>query len=90
MDNLQFSKAFDYVWEKVQAINKSIDEQKPWELAKQGKTDELANVLSKLINDLLIVADLLAPFLPETAEQIHAIFTAEKITPPKTPLFPKN
>lgn len=90
MNELQFSKAFDYVWEKIQAINKSIDEQKPWELAKQGKIDELTDVLSKLINDLLDVADLLTPFLPETAEQIRQIFTAERIAPPKTPLFPKN
>ena len=37
MDRFEFSKAFDYVWDKVQGINKEIDEAKPWSLAKNGE-----------------------------------------------------
>lgn len=90
MDNFEFSKAFDFVWRKVQDLNKSIDEQKPWELAKQGKTEELQQVLGGLVSGLLEVASLLAPFLPDVSETITDIISAPEIVPPATPLFPKN
>lgn len=91
MGNFEFSKAFDYVWTKVQDINKAIDIAKPWELAKRGETAEVEQVLSGLVAQLLHVAKLLQPFLPETAVNIEEIFTTpEVILPPKTPLFPKN
>ncbi|MBR5621079.1 methionine--tRNA ligase [Candidatus Saccharibacteria bacterium] len=91
MDEFYFSRAFDYVWSKVQSLNKEIDEKKPWELGKfPEKHDELVAILTDLATKLLQVAYLLEPFLPETAASIRKIFTAEKILPPATPLFPKN
>ncbi|MBQ8992425.1 methionine--tRNA ligase [Candidatus Saccharibacteria bacterium] len=89
MDELYFSKAFDYIWEKVQAINKRIDEERPWELAKQDPERAVA-VLKSLVEDLLEVANLLVPFLPDVAAKIQTLFTAGEILPPETPLFPKN
>ena len=91
MDEFYFSRAFDYVWEKVQAINKRIDETKPWALAKEGRTGELKDLLESLVTDLLNVNYLLKPFLPETTDKITQIFqTSQKILPPETPLFPKE
>ena len=89
MQNYEFSNAFDYVWAKIQAINKAIDVAKPWELAKANKTTELQKVLSGLAQDLLTAADLLSPFLPETSDVIIKNFSSDKIIPPSTPLFPK-
>ncbi|MBQ2638055.1 hypothetical protein IJG10_02930 [Candidatus Saccharibacteria bacterium] len=87
MEKLEFSNAFDYVWEKVKSVNKKIDDEKPWSLI---KTDPAAGVasLSSLVASLLEAAVLLSPFLPETSEKIIKIFTAEKIVAPE-PLFPK-
>ncbi len=91
MDSFYFSKAFDYTWQKVQDLNKEIDEKKPWELNKfPEKHDELVKILTDLATKLLQAAYLLEPFLPDTAKSIHDIFTAEKILPPETPLFPKQ
>lgn len=90
MSDLYFSKAFDYAWEKVQKINKRIDDEKPWSLAKEGKAAEAEAVLTSLVNDLLNANELIEPFLPDTARQIKNIFTAENIVPPETPLFPKG
>ena len=91
MDEFYFSRAFDYLWTKVQELNKEIDEKKPWELNKfPERHDELVGILTDLARKLLQVAYLLEPFIPETAASIEAIFTAEKILPPATPLFPKN
>lgn len=90
MQNFEFSRAFDYAWTKVQALNKSIDEQKPWELAKTGETERLHQVLEELACDLLVANQLITPFLPTATEKIYSIFTAPDIAPPETPLFPKN
>lgn len=89
MDRFEFSRAFDYAWTKVQDLNKQIDEAKPWELAKNGETEKVAAVLQELAQGLLAANHMLSVFLPETSEQIRAIFTAEQILPPVTPLFPK-
>lgn len=89
MDKFEFSKAFDYVWEKVQGLNKRIDEEKPWNLAKNGETEKLQECLLRLIIDLLQVNYELAPFLPQTAEKIFEVFAGE-IVPPEMPLFPKS
>ena len=89
MNKFEFAKAFDYVWEKVQGLNKRIDDEKPWELAKNGEKNKLEQCLGSLINDLRQVAVELSPFIPSTSEKILAVFDRE-ITLPKTPLFPKS
>lgn len=90
MDKYEFSRAFDYAWGKVQALNKRIDAEKPWELAKKGDPDEAKAVLQSMASDLLTAAHHLQVFLPETAEKINQVFTAEQILPPAAPLFPKS
>lgn len=88
MNKYELSKAFDYVWGKVQQINKDIDEQKPWMLAKAGEVVKLQECLESLIWALLSANYMLSPFLPEVSEKIFEIFAGE-ITPPEVPLFPK-
>lgn len=90
MDKFEFSKAMDYAWEKVQAINRRIDEEKPWTLAKNGETEKAQAVLTSLVQDLLSANYHLQVFLPETSTKITEIFSAAEILPPETPLFPKN
>ena len=89
MNRFEFSKAFDLVWEKIQAINRRIDEEKPWSLAKNGETEKLEECLKSLINELLSANYLLSPFLPSVSEKISEIFK-DPIRPPETPLFPKQ
>lgn len=91
MQEFQFTKAFDMVWRQIQDLNKAIDQQKPWELAKQGQTTAVAEVLTSLVQQLVGAARLLEPFLPSTAQKITQIFvTPELVTPPSEPLFPKS
>ncbi len=89
MNQFELSRAFDYVWEKVQAINRRIDEEKPWMLAKNGETEKLNKSLNGLITELLNCNKMLSPFLPNATERISEIFVGE-IKPPEIPLFPKN
>ena len=89
MDNFEFSKAFDLVWGKVQDLNRRINDEKPWELAKNGEQEKLEKVLQNLISDLLIANKMLSPFLPDASAKISEIF-AGQIKAPKVPLFPKG
>lgn len=90
MGNFEFSKAFDYAWNKVQDLNRAIDQAKPWELAKNGETKKVQSILQDLSARLLETAKMLEPFLPDTASRIYQTFgTAEIVEPPQTPLFPR-
>ena len=89
MDKYEYARAFDFVWAKIQKINQDIDIEKPWMLAKEGKTEKLRQALNKLVQDLLKVNYELMPFLPETSERIKAVFI-NPVRPPEAPLFPKK
>ena len=89
MDKFEFAKAFDLVWDKIRNINRRIDEEKPWELAKQDNAAALEDCLNSLISDLLSANRELSPFLPGASEKITAIFSG-LVEPPKVPLFPKS
>ena len=90
MNEFRFSDAFAWVWEKVQKINKRIDDEKPWMLAKNGEVDKLSDCLQSLAADLLECNFLLSPFLPGATKKVEQIFTSGEITPPVQPLFPKQ
>ncbi|MBO4812856.1 methionine--tRNA ligase [Candidatus Saccharibacteria bacterium] len=89
MENYEFSKAFDLVWGKIQDLNKKIDDEKPWSLAKNGETEKLEKCMNDLIVGLLAANYELSPFLPDASARIFEVFDSE-ITPPETPLFPKQ
>lgn len=89
MKDLNFNLAFEHVWGHIQNLNKKIDEQRPWELAKAGKIEELITVLTALVDELLHATNELSPFLPDATEKIFKIFSAASILPPESPLFPK-
>lgn len=86
----RFDLALDEVFDQVKSLNQYIDETKPWELAKKGDKDHLREILAEFAGDLLQIAELLVPFLPETAAKISAIFKEGFIKPPETTLFPKS
>ncbi|MBR1939209.1 methionine--tRNA ligase [Candidatus Saccharibacteria bacterium] len=88
MDAYEFNSAFDLLWEEIQAINKDLETNKPWSLAKTEQ-EKAREVLNHEADWLLNICKSLQIFLPETASKIQEIFTAEEIKAPATPLFPK-
>lgn len=96
MHELRFNQAIDEVWDTIRELNRYIEMVKPWEIAKRHETDpdaeaHLAEVLGQAVGTLLQVAELLAPFLPTTAENINKIFGTGVVVPIETVggLFPK-
>ena len=86
----KFDRALDRVWEQIRGLNQYIDETKPWAIAKDGDEDHLREVLAYQVSSLLEVAELLEPFLPETALKIRHIFEEGVIRTVKETLFPKH
>jgi methionyl-tRNA synthetase len=88
-----FDRALDEVWEQVRGLNQYIDEAKPWVIAnpKKGERDDehLREVLAYQCSCLLEIADLLEPFMPDTALKIHNIFAEGIVRPMTETLFPK-
>lgn len=87
ISNYKFHEALAKIWTSVAHANKIVDETKLWELAKND-TDEFEIVAASVLFILKDVADLLLPFIPESAQKILDVVTAEKITKAE-PLFPR-
>ncbi len=78
MESLGFHKALMAVWDLIGKLNKYIDTTAPWVLAKSDR-DRLATVMYHLIEPLRIVAGLIWPFMPETAEALQGMLGMKKI-----------
>lgn len=90
MQNCRFDKALDEVWEQVKGLNQYIDESKPWEIAKDKDEEHLREVLAYTVSNLLEIAVLITPFMPDTAAKIQAVFGSGILKPLTAPLFPKR
>ena len=89
MDRFEFTSAINKAWGIIQDVNRHIEEQKPWQLAKTDPEQARAS-LAGLVKELLVANHHLKPFLP-IAETVESIFTRSgQILPPETPLFPKD
>jgi methionyl-tRNA synthetase len=71
MEAFAFHKALEAIWELLDAANRYIDGQKPWELAKRDE-QALSRVLGFTCEALRLVGLHLYPFMPPTAEKIWA------------------
>lgn len=90
IDQCRFDRALDEIWEQVRGLNQYIDEAKPWEIAKTDDKDHLREVLAYQASCLLEIADLIEPFLPDTAVRIRNIFESGVVRPTTETLFPKH
>lgn len=89
LSECRFDRALDAIWEQIRGVNQLIDVEKPWEIAKTGDDVHLREVLADIVSDLVEIAELLEPFLPETAAKIQQIFEGGLIHPIEGTLFPR-
>ena len=66
----RFREALDEIWNVVTLLNRTIDEQKPWELYKHQREVELDAVLYDLCEGLRWLSLLLFPFMPAKATEM--------------------
>jgi methionyl-tRNA synthetase len=87
-----FRQAAAAVWEVVTEANRYIERVRPWELARDGRDEELDACLATAVGACRVLANLLAPLLPDAAARIASRCASEAPggrLPPPTPLFPR-
>ncbi len=94
METLNFNEALDVVWLNVRSLNQYLENVKPWEVAKTRESDKeaeshLTEILATAVGTLLQIADMLVPFMPNTAVYIHKTFETGVIVNQGGVLFPK-
>ncbi len=89
IESLKFREALLDIWKLIQDSNHLVDDAKPWDLAKNNENDKIKEVLQILANKLYNIAMALESFMPDTSKKIIDIITADKISKPDKPLFPR-
>lgn len=71
-DAFSLQDAIESTWKIIRRANKYIDETAPWTLAKdETQKGKLGTVMYNLVETLRIVANLVAPYLVESAPKIY-------------------
>lgn len=79
MSDIRLDGALNQIREVlIRDDNEYIEKNKPWELAKTDR-EKFKKVMGKLSSDLYLIAELLAPFMPETSEKIKKALETKKV-----------
>lgn len=90
LERCKFDRALDHVWELIKGLNQYIEQEKPWAIAKENDPEHLQEVLAYQATSLIQIADLLEPFMPETAGKVKHVFEEGVVRPIKGTLFPRK
>jgi methionyl-tRNA synthetase len=73
IDRVELTPALDDIWQRVRRLNRYVEEQAPWQLAKDPeRAADLDRVLRTLAEGLRVVTVLLSPWIPGAAEKLLA------------------
>jgi methionyl-tRNA synthetase len=105
LDRAELTLALDEIWQRVRRLNRYVEQQAPWRLAKDhSRAADLDRVLHTLAEGLRVVTVLLWPYLPASAERLLGALGApdlslagallgagriERVSPIE-PLFPRT
>jgi methionyl-tRNA synthetase len=70
LEAMELSGALEHIWNFVRRLNRYVEEQAPWKLAKEGLDDELDATLRDLAEGLRLLAIMLHSYMPSTASAI--------------------
>jgi methionyl-tRNA synthetase len=71
LDRVELTAALEQIWSRgVRRLNRFVEEQAPWALAKEGKDEQLDEVLYALAEGLRVVSVLLHPYMPDTTTRL--------------------
>jgi methionyl-tRNA synthetase len=85
----ELTPALEEIWQRVRRLNRYVDDQAPWKLAKEeGREADLDRTLATLVEGLRVVTVLLYPWIPDRAATLLTALGAEQVgdTSPATAL----
>jgi methionyl-tRNA synthetase len=77
LDEYQFNRALDVVWENIQSLDTRITDEKPFSVVKENP-EEGRKIIAACVSELAVVAANLAPFMPDTSRIILAAISQNK------------
>jgi methionyl-tRNA synthetase len=73
LDRFELTAALETIWARVRRLNRYVEEQRPWDLAKDdSQSERLDTVLYNLAEGVRVLALLLVPYMPETSGRVLA------------------
>ncbi|OGI77429.1 methionine--tRNA ligase [Candidatus Nomurabacteria bacterium RIFCSPHIGHO2_02_FULL_33_12] len=84
LGKFEIKHAMDFIWDKIQDLDKKIQESEPFKVVKvdEQKGKEL---ISEMVLELYNISEMLKSFLPETSQKIQELIKQNK--KPEHPLF---
>ena len=81
LDEVELTVALDEIWQRIKRLNRYVQDEQPWQLAKDdAEADHLDQVLYTLAEGLRVVSVLLHPFMPSSAERLLAALGQEDLS----------
>ena len=81
LDSVEPTTALDEIWQRVRRLNRYVEEQAPWQLAKDpARAADLDRVLRTLAEGLRVVSVLLYPYLPNATAKLLAALGAPDLS----------
>jgi methionyl-tRNA synthetase len=81
IDDVELTAALDEIWQRIKRLNRYVQDEQPWQLAKDdAQADRLEQVLYSLAEGLRVVSVLLHPFMPASAERLLAALGREDLS----------
>ncbi len=78
LDRAELTQALDVIWQRVRRLNRYVEEQAPWALAKDpARAEDLTRVLVSLLEGLRVVTVLVHPYIPRATESLFAALGVE-------------
>ena len=84
LDQFEITKACDFIWAEISAMDRFIQENQPFKVVKIDK-EKGQKMITELVVRLYSVARMLNPILPETSVKIKELVKENKS--PESPLF---
>jgi methionyl-tRNA synthetase len=89
LDRIELTAALDEIWQRVRRLNRYVEEEAPWQLAKDpARAEDLDRVLASLVAGLRAVTVQLHPYLPAATQRLLDALDGERLEPIE-PLFPR-
>jgi methionyl-tRNA synthetase len=78
LDQVELTGALDEIWQRIKRLNRYVQDEQPWQLAKDpAQAERLDQVLFTLAEGLRVVSVLLHAFMPGSAERLLAALGQE-------------
>src|ERR687892_170410 len=81
IDRVEITAALDEIWQRIKRLNRYVQDEQPWQLAKdEAQADRLDQVLYSLADGLRVVSVLLHPFMPGSAGRLLGALGREDLS----------